>query len=176
MADIDPYPVSGLFARYGKNRDVVYKRLNALKIRPHKLDKGNHSYIKLEELQLMDALHQHVQAGGELSEFAVRLSADLSDTADRQQDSESNIVRQLSGLNVEQFLELAHAIASLIRPTDRFSNYEHLERFARNGWLIQSRYLRELIGKRPTGTGFKWGGFTLERCGRWWKVTKDSES
>lgn len=173
MADIDPYPVSELFARYGKSRDVVYKRLNGLKIRPHKLDKGNQSYITLEELQLMDALHQHVQSGGELSDFVVRLSAVESDSDEREGFGESDIVRQLSNQSIDQFLELAQAIALLIRPTDRFSSYEQLERFARNGWLIQSRELRELIGRKSLSHGMRWGGFRMERRGRWWKVVKE---
>lgn len=173
MADIDPYPVSELFARYGKSRDVVYKRLNGLKIRPHKLDKGNQSYITLEELQLMDALHQHVQAGGELSDFVVRLSSVGSDSSDSQGLEQSDIVRQLNGQSIEQFLELAQAIALMLRPTDRYSNYETLERFARNGWLIQSRELKELIGIQPKGNVMRWGGFRMEREGRWWRVSKE---
>jgi hypothetical protein len=172
MTDIDPYPVSELFSRYGKSRDVVYKRLNALKIRPHKLE-GNRSYITLEELQLMDALHQHVQAGGEVSDFAVRLSSDSADSFEGEGFSGSNIVRQLSGQNIEQFLELAQAIALMMRPTDHYANYETLERIARNGWLIQSRQLHDLIGIKPKGSAMRWGGFVMERTGRWWRVNKD---
>lgn len=173
MADIDPYPVSELFARYGKSRDVVYKRLNGLKIRPHKLDKGNQSYITLEELQLMDALHQHVQAGGELSDFVVRLSSASSDGDDREGFEQSDIVRLLGGQSIEQFLELAQAIALMMRPIDRYDNYETLERFARNGWLLQSRQLHELIGIKPKGAVMRWGGFVMTREGRWWRVSKE---
>ena len=173
MADIDPYPVSELFARYGKSRDVVYKRLNGLKIRPHKLDKGNQSYITLEELQLMDALHQHVQAGGELSDFVVRLSSVGSDSGDREGFEQSDIVRQLGGQSIEQFLELAQAIALMLRPVDQYNNYETLERIARNGWLLQSRQLQELIGIKPKGSEMQWGGFRMTKEGRWWRVSKD---
>lgn len=165
MTDIDPYPVSALFARYNRSRDVIYKRLDALNITPHRLEKGNQSYISLEELRQLDELHEHVVAGGKLSDFPMPISTDIG---------QSDIVgRQLSELGVEQFLELAHTIAGLIRPDDRFSNYEQLERFARNGWLIQSKDLRDLIGrKRLDSTWMRWGGFEFTRSGRWWRIKK----
>lgn len=172
MTDIDPYPISGLFVRYGKSRDVVYKRLDALNITPHKLEKGNQSYITLEELWRMDALHEHVKGGGKVAEF---VSEQLSSNVlpDEQPNS---IVRQLPGLNVEQFLELAQAIALMLRPSDRYSNYETLERFAKNRWLIQSGQLSGLIGKQPKGSLIQWGGFVMQRQGRWWSVKKRGKS
>lgn len=171
MTDIDPYPVSELFARYGKSRDVIYKRLDALNITPHKV-KGNQSYITLEELWQMDALHEHVKGGGKVAEF---ISGRKLDNVLSGEQSDS-IVRQLPNPNIEQFLELAQAIALMLRPSDRYSNYETLERVAKNRWLIQSGQLAELIGKHPKGSLVRWGGFVMQRQGRyWWSVEKRHE-
>jgi hypothetical protein len=81
----------------------------------------------------------------------------------------------IQSLSTEQFLELAQAIALLIRPTDPFANYEQLERFLRFGWHIHSNQLKELIGLHPKGDRFEWGGFVLTRVKTrkpWWKVER----
>jgi len=43
MAEIDPYPVAQLQARYGIGKQAVYNRLSALGIEPFK--QGQKSYI-----------------------------------------------------------------------------------------------------------------------------------
>lgn len=177
MTDIDPYPVKELVHRYSKSRDVVYKRLNALNITPHRTD-GNQSYITLEELHRMDALNKHVEDGGRLADFEDAIL--LNDTTDTSLFiGQSDTVSQpLSDLNVQQFLELAQVVASIIRPPEKplppdpFYHYEQLERFSQFGWQIHSRDLRLLIGT-PKGNPIRYGSFLISRVGsRWWKVER----
>lgn len=58
---------SKLSQRYGIIRSVVDQRLEALCIKP--IGVGNKSYITPDELQLMDDLDDHLEAGGKTEEF-----------------------------------------------------------------------------------------------------------
>jgi hypothetical protein len=156
-------------------------RSKGLDIRPTK--QGNQKFIKGYELRWLDDLNEHLkQDGATLANFDPSPERPVAsvDTMVVQGSSENQLqevsheamsidVRSLS----PDILELAQAIALALRPSDPFSHYEQLERFAKHGWLIQSKELRELIGKQPKGSWFKWGGFTMERKGRWWSVVKD---
>lgn len=207
MTDIDPYPVSQLPARYNKSRDVIYKRLETLKITPQKLGKGNQTYIALEDLHRMDALHKHVQAGGKGADFVESDSSALADdfmgtgldgrtyisdeqwqnlqtdsiarqnlqtdSIDQQDLQTDSIARQLPNMGVDQFLELASAIALHLHPPDPYANYETLERFAKNRWKMQTKDLKTLIGMTPRYSEIRWGGFIISREGRWWGVEKE---
>lgn len=118
----------------------------------------------------MDALHRHIMNGGKMAEFTE------SDNI-MQSGGQSDIVRPQLG--IDDFLELAQAIALSLRPVDRFSNYEELERCAKNNWRLHSRQVKELIGKMPRGNTYEWsGGFVFrrvylgERSQSYWSVEK----
>lgn len=175
--DIDPYPVAQLVDRYQKSRDIIYKRFDFLGIKPHKAGRGNLKYITLDELHRMDALHQHVQAGGNSANFQDAMletvSPDTTDTSFVSLQSD-NVSRQLSGLSIDQFLELAAAVSKMLRPQDPFYHYEQLERFSRFGWQIHSTDLRSLLGRQQLKSSpIRYGSFLISRVGfRWWKVEK----
>lgn len=61
------FPTGELAARYQVSRGLVYKRLDALHIKPVKESKN--SYVTVGQLQLMDDLHAHLEAGGKTDEF-----------------------------------------------------------------------------------------------------------
>lgn len=61
------FPTGELAARYQVSRGLVYKRLGALNIKSVKESKN--SYITTDQLQLMDGLHTHLEAGGKTDEF-----------------------------------------------------------------------------------------------------------
>lgn len=65
--DIYKNPTSELPERYGVVRSAIYKRLDDLHIKPTR--QGNKSYINDDQLQLMDDLHAHLEAGGRTEEF-----------------------------------------------------------------------------------------------------------
>ncbi|MDJ0707003.1 MAG: hypothetical protein QNJ46_27325 [Leptolyngbyaceae cyanobacterium MO_188.B28] len=65
--EIDRFPVGKLPARYDLVRSTLYARRKALGVRPQKI--GNRAYINAKELNLLDDLHQFIQAGGSTAEF-----------------------------------------------------------------------------------------------------------
>jgi hypothetical protein len=59
--------VSDLTSRYDRRKSVIYKRMSSLCILPHKV--GVRAYVDLEQLTLLDALHEFIQGGGTTAEF-----------------------------------------------------------------------------------------------------------
>ncbi len=64
---LDRVPISQLPSRYGIARSNLYTRLKDLGIEPEK--EGKRAYVNASQLQLLDALHSHIQKGGITSEF-----------------------------------------------------------------------------------------------------------
>jgi hypothetical protein len=71
-AQLDSFPVSELQHRYNIVRSAVYTRLEALNIKPEK-HRGR-AYVNGEQLQLLDALHDHIEKGGTTAEFVESLA------------------------------------------------------------------------------------------------------
>ncbi len=61
-AQLDSFPVSELQHRYQIVRSNVYNRLEALNIKPEK--QRGRAYVDGEQLQLLDALDEHIEKGG----------------------------------------------------------------------------------------------------------------
>ena len=68
MTDIDPFPVAALPDRFSTSKQTVYTRMEALGIAPIK--QGKRAYIHLDQLRQLDALHEHLAAGGHLQDFS----------------------------------------------------------------------------------------------------------
>lgn len=64
---VDRLSVAQLPDRYHLSRSVLYERLADLQIKPDKV--GNKAYVNAQQLQCLDALHQHIQQGGTTAEF-----------------------------------------------------------------------------------------------------------
>ena len=69
MTDIDPNPVAALPDRFSTSKQTVYTPMEALGIAPIK--QGKRAYIHLDQLRQLDALHEHLAAGGHLQDFAM---------------------------------------------------------------------------------------------------------
>ena len=72
MTDIDPNPVAALPDRFSTSKQTVYTRMEALGIAPIK--QGKRAYIHLDQLRQLDALHDHLAAGGHLQDFGEHLT------------------------------------------------------------------------------------------------------
>lgn len=66
-AEIDRFPVADLPARYEIKSAALYKRLDAMGIKPIK--SGRTSHLTGTQLAVMDDLHQHLKRGGGLADF-----------------------------------------------------------------------------------------------------------
>lgn len=112
MSEIDRVLVKDLEGRYHIGKTALYSRLNALKIVPIK--DGKRSYVSAEQLGELDELDRRLKAGGTLPQ-GTESEMGLA-------NSSVGFVEQLPSLSTEQFLELAQAIALMLRPSDLFSN------------------------------------------------------
>jgi len=72
--EIDRVPLTQLPSRYGIARSALYTRLKDLKIEPAK--DGKRAYVNAEQLQLLDALHEHIQKVGTTGEFLKQRESD----------------------------------------------------------------------------------------------------
>ncbi|GAB4146159.1 MAG: hypothetical protein Fur0046_24030 [Cyanobacteria bacterium J069] len=181
--EIDRVPVNQLSQRYRLARSAVYKRLNDLGIDPQKV--GNKSFVNAEQLSLLDDLHQFIQSGGTMPEF--QESRGLQPT--RNPSSEES-----SGLSTIQpdVIQLVSAIAAQfanrLQPPppepDAFAYYQKLEDAARNGWILRTSEIAELLDLSLSemqyyGDRFSEAGFTFTKSGyraggeTGWKVSKE---
>ncbi|MBD3882615.1 hypothetical protein IFO70_12665 [Phormidium tenue FACHB-886] len=180
--EIDRLPVNQLTQRYGLVRSAVYTRLDALGIKPERI--GNKSYVNSQQLQLLDDLHQFIQAGGTTAEFLERRGI---------QRTEESSSTPSFGLSTGQpdIVKLVTAIAAEFAarfqpPTpepDPMAYFEALERAAANGWLLRTSEIAYLLDLTPSeiaqyGDRFFEAGFTFTRAGYRakgevaWKVSK----
>ena len=60
-------PVGSLVDRYKLTKSVIYKRMKDLGISTQKI--GVKAYISPKQLNLLDALHEFIQGGGDTAEF-----------------------------------------------------------------------------------------------------------
>ncbi|MEL6160115.1 MAG: hypothetical protein AAFQ40_06450 [Cyanobacteria bacterium J06623_5] len=63
----DLIPVASLFERYKIAKSVIYKRMKDLEIQTQKI--GIRAFITQHQLNLLDALHEFIQGGGNTAEF-----------------------------------------------------------------------------------------------------------
>ena len=178
-AQLDTFPVSELQHRYKIVRSAVYTRARALNIKPEK--QGGRAYVNGEQLQLLDALDEHIEKGGTTSEF-VESRAD-----DRQQHLSSGQVEKSLG-QAEQFTiteqhsalaGLIEAIASRLMPmiasqlkpaSDPLASLRGLEEAYRNRWLLSTSELAQRLKVSPKtvrgyGDPFEDAGFVFTRAG-----------
>lgn len=64
---LDSFPVMKLPKRYGVTKTVIYRRLEALGIKPERW--GGKAYITIGQLLQLDALHAHIRKGGATNKF-----------------------------------------------------------------------------------------------------------
>ncbi|MBF2086523.1 hypothetical protein [Thermoleptolyngbya sp. C42_A2020_037] len=178
--EIDRIPVNQLMQRYGLVKSAVYKRLNDLGIDPQKV--GNKSYVNAEQLRLLDDLHQFIKSGGTMPEF---LESRGIQPAQNLSSGDS------SGLSKVQpdMINLVSAIAAqfanrLQPPPDPLAYYQKLEDAARNGWLMRTSEIADLLDLSISemqyyGDRFSEAGFTFTKSGYRaggeiaWKVSKE---
>jgi hypothetical protein len=167
--ELDRLPVNQLMERYGIVRSAVYTRLEALGVKPEKV--GNKAYVNLEQLRVLDDLHQFLQRGGNTAEFIE--SRGLQKPA----DMSSGLTRGLSTVQpdiVQLVAEIAAQIASRFQPPspepDPLAYFQALEQAARNGWLLRTSEVAYLLDLLPSdiqlyGDSFSEAGFTFTKAG-----------
>lgn len=105
-------PVEALSTRYSIGKTAVYTRLKALGIQPEKV--GNRAYVIAAQIALLDALLDHIQAGGITPVFLKDKGLHPYGNLSSPQDSDGQSVELSSGLilNQSDVGKLARAIAA----------------------------------------------------------------
>ncbi len=184
--ELDLIPVSRLSDRYGVARSNIYNRLSGLGIEPEK--QGGKAYLNADQLRLMDALDQHLKAGGTIADFQPGGQLSYRPTGHvepsyRAQDSPATLSLSRKG---DQSLALAMVVDAIagkmasLKPADPLANLRTLDEAAQQGWLLSTSQLAPLLGvKTLTGQTIHRYGFICTRQGRngvesAWKITKTS--
>lgn len=173
---IDSLPVASLPDRYGIARSVLYNRLTDLKIETEK--RGNKAYVSADQLQLLDELHQHIQAGSNTAEFLASHGLTNRQTGLSGEQS----VGQLAVMEPSALMAALMSAFSVVQPpqSDSLTNLERLEKACSHGWLLSTSQLAPLLGlKSLTGKKIHRYGFTFTRVGRngaesAWAIAKTS--
>lgn len=170
---LDRLPVSQLPDRYNLARSAVYKRLEALGIKPERI--GNKAYVNAQQIELLDDLHRFINRGGTTAEFLEMRGMSSSKDSPPQPSTE-----QSSGLSTvtPDFIQLVTSIAAEVAArfqpapaeADPLAYLETLERAAQNGWLLRTSevaYLLDLPSSelQRYGDRFSEAGFVFTAAG-----------
>ena len=167
MTDIDPNPVAALPDRFSTSKQTVYTRMEALGISPFK--QGKRAYIHLDQLHQLDALHEHLAAGGHLQDFSttaietsqlegVDVSTHAISNTDAPLERLVNAAESLTGALTGALMDFAAA--------DPISNWRRLQEATENGWLLTTSQVRELTGAKPHGQSWQRGSFVFRKTGK----------
>lgn len=158
--------VQELLLRYGLNsRAALYSRLKTLKIELAK-DKNDKAFATLEQLQQLDLLHEHIKSGNKMSTFVKEVKADVV-YDESEQFSKQYTEQKKSKISpiTEQFTEqltvqstsaeilLENIIGTIINNMspreDSIQMHRDLKECSEEKWLLTSKELEKLIGRRP---------------------------
>lgn len=166
--EIDRLPVNQLMERYGIVKSLVYTRLETLNIKPERV--GGKSFVNAEQIRMLDIYHEFIQAGGTKAEFLESRGVHKPGEADSGLSSGLSTVQpdiiQIAAAIAAQFAaKLQPPIAS-----NPLAYFEKLEQSARNGWLLSTSEISELLDLLPSeiqqyGDRFSEAGFVFTKAG-----------
>ena len=169
--------INELIERYGITRKPLYSRINALNIKLSK-NLDNKSFATPEQVELLDQLHEHLKAGGNLKSFVPITDVELENSHDIPHDITAIIATQPTTLlsqdeskshNGKEFSSTTHDTAQEIQHTTQHSQQELLAQIAlliteaknplghlaaleqaiENEWLLTTAQVKNLIGTKP---------------------------
>lgn len=134
-----------LAARYQIPASGLYARLTYLKIDPA-------SRISRAEIEKLDALHQHLAAGQNLTSFHYVPSSPVT------------VVESSAPPALAPALRGAYPQAPSLEYVERI--YEFLQKAADAGWHLPASVIRNLIGAKPRGKVWRRYGFEFRPASR----------
>jgi len=159
MADATPihrHPVAQVQQESGLSRAAFYKRLAQAGVKPPRV--GQNSFLEREHLQALQALEDHIQAGGKPDAFPGRLQTSsemaLVSTPGR------GIPEAVGGPEEDQ----AGLVAEDVSRLEGLLSF--LTKAGRNNWEIPTSQVQLLVGAKPRGTTFSRYGFTFRPAGK----------
>ena len=140
MAGAEPLvPMANLAGRWGVTSNTVSRRLSFLGIKP--IRQGNFRFITTEQLEVADALQQHILSGRPMEAFP----------RPEQQEEGGQVVRQVR--DKSQVVRLAPEMAGFLaaieasRPFDPLSRAKGLAEAADNRLVLTNEDLSSLLSQ-----------------------------
>lgn len=168
---VDSLPVSKLPDRYEIGRTAFYERVSALKLQFEK--RGNKSIATSEQIDRLDALHDHIKKGNTIAEFV--------DSLDPEQFTEQSGQIEIASNSPAALLTLAEIIVSRIPQSqpDPLAHIRMLDEACEKCWKLSTSELCVLLKRRSVpGNEVRKYGFVCVRDGRngnesAWLVTRE---
>ncbi len=170
--------ISELQERYGlKTRQSIYDWCKTLDL---KLERdGNKSYATPDQIELFDQLADHLANSGTLKNFSPTLTTTI-ETVNHSIDTVNHpLDTPLELSQVNDLVNLVHAITALTTKPDPLSHHRALEEAMRNDWVLSSGELERLLGVaiRTKGEYCDRGCWRFTKAGRigreqGWRVSK----
>ena len=182
MAEIDRFPLTQLPSRYGIARSALYTRLKDLKIEPEK--DGKRAYVNAQQIQVLDALHEHIQKGGTTGEFLKQFKSNSTGQSRTVDELDEDSPGQILLSQPAALITVVEAIVKRLMPGGgRLNHLRELEEAYEKGWLLSTSEVADLLKLsratvRGYGEQFKDAGFVFTRAGTRkrgevaWKISK----
>lgn len=166
--EIDRLLVSQLSERYNLVRSAVYKRLEALGIKPERV--GNKAYVNAEQIARLDDLHEFIQAGGTTAEYQELRGIQKPTEPPEQSSGLSTISPDLARFVAAIATEIVSRFQPQPPEPSPYSYYEVLEQAYRNGWVLKTSEIADLLDLLPSemrhyGDSFSEAGFVFTKAG-----------
>lgn len=165
---VDSLPVNQLFDRYSIGKTAFYERAGALNLQFEK--RGNKSIATAEQIDQLDALHDHIKAGNTIESFVESLSEQFTEQSG-QLEIASN-----------PMLTLVEMIVSRVPlpQSDPLAHIRMLDEACEKGWRLSSSELCLLLKRtRINGSEIRRYGFVCTRVGKngaesAWRIERES--
>lgn len=171
MNTVDRYPVSELLDRYSIGKSKLYADyLGRCGIKPTKIQ--GRAYITADDLKLLDEYHAAEGQGEEAIAQFIRQLEPSTDGSGKLAPIDKDAWATINWLS-----GLVEKLAFARNSSPPLQSWQELEQAAASGWILPTSKVAELIGTKPKGDRFDWGGFVFEKSfkvGRQsgWRVVK----
>lgn len=168
--DNTPIPIRELEERYSISDQTLTKRFNYLRIKPFKIEGDKRkSYIHQHQVDILDALHEHIKNGGVMAEFKQGLDELDNEIPEYQTEKVGiSIDTPIGDIIVPQNQDILLTIANRPHPDEML---RRLEEHSVNGWWRTKEELLDILDlpKLPRRAyGFKFKSVAKG----WYKVEK----
>lgn len=160
--------INELCDRYGLARSSLYERLKGLNITLAK--EGKKSVATDEQIKLLDDLDMWLKGGTyrRIEDFKPvdLIQATLENEPDSQlATAETEPPRQLD-LFADMVKTTVKEVLREISPQSPLTQWRELEDAAKNGWVLSTSQVKQLLGTKPYGDRYQRGCFVFVKAGK----------
>jgi len=203
------YTIKEVLERYNlKTRQSFYNWTKALELEVQK-DIDGKNVVTEEQVKLLDELSEHLKNGGTLKSFSPTFKTEVdystidSTIDDNQRENKDNkphdittkitnneVVKSTLDITINNenrqldlFELIGYAVKTTVKEmkmaTSPISHWDELNKAEKNGYILTTLEIRQLLGVKPTGNEWVRGAFKFIKVGKIgnqsaWKIEKIS--